>query len=165
MADPARARRLAKRMMAIVATELQHQVKDPRLAMVTVTDTKLTADLRDATVFYTVFGDDKARRDSAVALASATGVLRSAVGKALGIKFTPTLTFTLDQVGEHSRHIEELLAAARASDSEIAARSAGAAYAGDADPYRRDEEGADELAHVGTEGAQGRNDGTGDADA
>ena len=58
MADSARARRLAKRIVAIVATELQHQVKDPRLAMVTITDARLTPDLREATVFYTVYGDE-----------------------------------------------------------------------------------------------------------
>ena len=48
MADSARARRLAKRIVTIVATELQHQVKDPRLAMVTVTAATVTPDLREA---------------------------------------------------------------------------------------------------------------------
>lgn len=136
MADPARARRLAKRIMAIVATELEHQVKDPRLKMVTITAATLTADLRDATVYYTVFGDDEDAAASAAALASATGVIRTAVGKQTGIKFTPTLAFVKDSVGEHSRHIEELLARARDVDARVAAQAVGASYAGEADPYR-----------------------------
>jgi ribosome-binding factor A len=137
MADPARARRLAKRIMAIVAGELSHQIKDPRLAMVTVTAATVTPDLRDATVFYTVYGDDADRAASAAALASATGVVRSAVGRETGIKFTPTITFVVDTVGEQSRHIEELLAKAKAADEAIAARSAGARFAGEADPYKQ----------------------------
>jgi ribosome-binding factor A len=137
MADPARARRLAKRIMAIVAAQLSHQIKDPRLAMVTVTAATVTPDLRDATIFYTVYGDDADRAASAAALASATGVVRSAVGRETGIKFTPTITFVVDTVGEQSRHIEELLAKAKASDEAIAARSVGAGFAGEADPYKQ----------------------------
>lgn len=136
MADSARARRLAKRIVAIVATELQHQVKDPRLAMVTVTAATVTPDLREATVFYTVYGDDDEVQGTAMALASATGVLRSAVGQQTGIKFTPTLAFKLDTVPENAYRINELLAAARSADAEVAERAAGATYAGDPDPYR-----------------------------
>jgi len=147
MADPARARRLAKRIMAIVAGELGHQVKDPRLAMVTVTATTVTPDLRDATVYYTVYGDDADRAASAAALASATGLVRSAVGRETGIKFTPTITFVVDTVGEQSRHIEELLAKAKASDEAIAAQSAGAGFAGEADPYRQPRATDDEFDH------------------
>ncbi len=136
MADTARARRLAKRIVAIVATELQHQVKDPRLAMVTITAATVTPDLREATVFYTVYGDDDEVQATAMALASATGVLRSAVGQQTGVKFTPTLVFKLDTVPENAYRINELLAAARSADAEVAERAAGASYAGDADPYR-----------------------------
>ncbi len=136
MADSARARRLAKRIVAIVATELQHQVKDPRLAMVTITAATVTPDLREATVFYTVYGGDDEIQGTAMALASATGVLRSAVGAQTGIKFTPTLAFKLDTVPENAYRINELLAAARSADAEVAERAAGASYAGDPDPYR-----------------------------
>ena len=140
MADSARARRLAKRIVAIVATELQHQVKDPRLALVTVTAATVTPDLREATVFYTVYGTDEEVQETSQALASATGVLRSAVGQQTGIKFTPTLAFKLDTVPENAHRIEDLLAAARAADAEVAERAAGASYAGDPDPYRRPDE-------------------------
>lgn len=122
--------------MTILATELEHQVKDPRLKMVTITAATVTGDLRDATVYYTVYGDAEDRSSTAAALDSARGVLRSAVGRETGIKFTPTLAFVLDTVGEQSRHIEALLDQARASDAAIAANAADADYSGDADPYR-----------------------------
>jgi len=139
---------LAKRIVAIVATELQHQVKDPRLALVTVTAATVTPDLREATVFYTVYGTDEEVQETSQALASATGVLRSAVGQQTGIKFTPTLAFKLDTVPENAHRIEDLLAAARAADAEVAERAAGASYAGDPDPYRRPDEPEEEADDV-----------------
>jgi ribosome-binding factor A len=157
MADSARARRLAKRIVAIVATELQHQVKDPRLALVTVTAATVTPDLREATVFYTVYGTDEEVQETSQALASATGVLRSAVGQQTGIKFTPTLAFKLDTVPENAHRIEDLLAAARAADAEVAERAAGASYAGDPDPYRRPDETEDEPEHVPAQNVHSEN--------
>ena len=56
MADRARAARMAKRIQTIVANTIEHSVKDRRLELVTITDTQLTGDLHDATVFYTVRG-------------------------------------------------------------------------------------------------------------
>lgn len=137
MADQARARRLAKRIAKIVASALEHEVKDPRLAMVTVTDARVTADLREATVYYTVFGDETERSASAAALASATGVLRSMVGARTGVRFTPTLAFVPDAVPDTARHLDELLAKAREEDAEVARLAAGAHPAGDPDPYRQ----------------------------
>jgi ribosome-binding factor A len=136
MADSARARRLAKRIVAIVATELELKVKDPRLAMTTITAATVTPDLREAMVFYTVYGDDDEVTSTAAALASATGVLRSAVGRETGIKFTPTLAFKLDTIPENAHRIDDLIAAAKASDAAVASQAAGATYAGDADPYK-----------------------------
>ncbi|MFB9908192.1 30S ribosome-binding factor RbfA [Allokutzneria oryzae] len=140
MADQARARRLAKRIAQIVASALEHDVKDPRLAMVTVTDAKVTADLREATVFYTVFGDDADHAGTAAALASSTGVLRSLVGQRTGVRFTPTLSFVLDAVPDTARQVEELLAKAQAADADVARIASGAKPAGDADPYRKPRE-------------------------
>jgi ribosome-binding factor A len=149
MVDAARARKLAVRIREIVAETLRTQVKDPRLGMVTVTDVKITGDLRDATVFYTVLGDEIERAATAVALESAKGVLRSAVGRQTGVKFTPTLAFQADLVPDTAREIDDLLAKARLADEELQRRAAGAAYAGDADPYRSAEEAPDEPAADG----------------
>lgn len=137
MADRARARRLAVRIHEIVARELEHRVKDPRLGMVTITDGRVTPDLREATLFYTVFGDETAVAESAEALESARGVLRSAVGKQTGIKFVPTLAFERDEVPETAQDIEEALARAKLADAELAKARENAAYAGEADPYRK----------------------------
>jgi ribosome-binding factor A len=109
MADPARARKLAVRIRQIVSAAIETQVKDPRLGMVTVTDARVTSDLREATVFYTVYGDATQVEDSARALTSATGVLRSTVGKQTGIKFVPTLTFVADHVPDTARELDEAL--------------------------------------------------------
>ena len=148
MADPARARKLAVRIRQIVSAAIETQVKDPRLGMVTVTDAKVTSDLREATVFYTVYGDATQVEDSAKALASATGVLRSTVGRQTGIKFVPTLAFVADHVPDTARELDEALERARHADAELARIRAGAEYAGDADPYRRpaeDDEDADDA--------------------
>jgi len=145
VADQARARRLAVRIREIVASTLENQVKDPRLGMVTITDARVTADLRDATLYYTVYGDETARADSAAALDSARGVLRSQVGRQTGIKFTPTLAFVPDVVPEQAGRIDELLAVARDADAGLAQVRQGASYAGDPDPYKHENDHVDET--------------------
>ena len=140
MADTARARRLAKRIAQIVASGLEYEVKDPRLAMVTITDARVTPDLRDATVYYTVFGDEADYAATAAALSSATGVLRSRVGQQTGVRFTPTLTFVADTVPDDARRLDELLAKAKEADAEVARLASNAQHAGDPDPYRAAED-------------------------
>jgi len=137
MADAGRARRLAGRIKQIVATQLELQVKDPRLGMITVTDVRVTADLHDATIFYTVFGTDEQRVETEAALESAKGALRTEVGRQTGVRFTPSLTFKLDSLPDDARHIDDLLAVAARADAELEAVRAGAQPAGDPDPYRK----------------------------
>lgn len=143
MVDQARARRLAKRIATIVATAIEHEIKDPRLRYITITDAKVTGDLRDATVYYTVMGADLDTEpdlaSAAAGLEKAKGVLRSKVGAGTGVRFTPTLTFVLDTVPDTARHLEDLLARARAADDEVAKVAANAVPAGDPDPYRSTE--------------------------
>ncbi len=132
--------KVAEQIKVIVAEMLERRIKDPRLGFVTITDARLTGDGREATVFYTVLGDAEERAETAAALTSATGILRSTVGKKLGMKFTPSLTFVLDAVEDNAAHIEDALARARDLDAHAAAQAATAAYAGEADPYRRPED-------------------------
>ena len=136
--------KLADQIKGIVATMLERRIKDPRLGFVTVTDVRLTGDSREATVFYTVLGGDADHAGTAAALQSATGLIRSQVGKQLGLRFTPMLAFVPDVVPESARHLDEALAAAREGDARVAEAAAGASYAGDADPYKHDAED-DEL--------------------
>jgi ribosome-binding factor A len=131
--------KLADQIKVIVAEMLERRIKDPRLGFVTVTDVRLTGDSREATVFYTVLGSDAERAGTAVALHSATGLIRSQVGKQLGMKFTPTIEFVPDAVPENAKQIEDLLAHARSVDARVAEQAAGAAYAGEADPYKHDD--------------------------
>lgn len=139
MTDPAKVRRHAERVKELVASVVRTQVKDPRLGMITITDARITGDLRDATVYYTVLGDTAAQAGTAAALDSAKGLLRSTVGKALGLRHSPTLTFVHDNVQDHAEHIDDLLARARSADAEVQRLAAGKAYAGEPNPYREDE--------------------------
>lgn len=136
MVDVARARKLAVRIREVVATTLELQVKDPRLGMVTITDAKLTPDLREATLYYTVFGDDRARVDSAAALESAKGVLRTQVGRQTGVRYTPSLAFIADVVPQTTGRLEELLEQARIEDARVQELASAASPAGEPDPYR-----------------------------
>jgi ribosome-binding factor A len=146
MTDPARVRRHAERIRELVNSVVRTQIKDPRLGMITITDSRITADLREATVFYTVLGDAAAQTDTAAALESAKGLLRSTVGKALGLRHSPTLTFVLDNVHDHVKHIDDLLTAAHHADAEVQRLAAGAQFAGDPQPYRlTDDEVGDEV--------------------
>jgi ribosome-binding factor A len=129
--------KLADQIKVIVAEMLQRRIKDPRLGFVTVTDVRLTGDTREATVFYTVLGSEAEQAGTAAALRSATGLIRAQVGKQLGLKFTPTVEFIPDAVPENARQIDDLLAQARSVDARVAEQAVGAAYAGDADPYKR----------------------------
>lgn len=127
--------RLGDRIRVILAERLEKGLRDPRLGFVTITDVRVTGDLQHATVFYTVLGSEQERADTAAALTSATGMLRSEVGRHLQIRLTPTLEFIPDAIPENAGHIADLLREARERDQEVAGLAAGAAYAGEADPY------------------------------
>jgi ribosome-binding factor A len=145
--DAGRARKLADRIAQIVAEMLEHRVKDPRLGFVTITDARITGDLRDATVYYTVYGSAEEQAETAAALRSATGLIRSEVGRQTGVKHTPSLTFVRDTVPEGAATMEELVAQARAADQALAQAREGAQPAGDPDPYRvpRSQEDEDDV--------------------
>jgi ribosome-binding factor A len=140
-----RARKLGDRIAVIVAEMLERRIKDPRLGFVTVTEARVTGDLREATVFYTVYGSADEVAGTAAALASATGLIRSEVGKQTGLKHTPSISFSQDTVPDSARTIEDLVARARAADEAVAATRAGAVPAGDPDPYRTPAAADDEV--------------------
>lgn len=129
--------RMADRIRVLVAERLEKGLRDPRLGFVTITDVRVTGDLQHASVFYTVLGSEEERLSSAEALRAATGMLRSEVGRKLGVRITPTLEFIHDGLPENAGHIEELLREARERDQAVAGIAAGAHYAGDEDPYVR----------------------------
>ncbi|CAM3593300.1 30S ribosome-binding factor RbfA [Isoptericola cucumis] len=135
-----RARKLADRIKEIVAQMLDTRIKDPRLGFVTVTDVRVTGDLQNASVFYTVYGSDEERAGTAAALESAKGVIRSEVGKQTGVRLTPALEFHLDSMPESAASLDAALVEARRKDAELAALREGKSFAGEADPYRKPED-------------------------
>ena len=103
-----------------MAQLLETKIKDPRLGFVTVTDARVTGDLQNASIFYTVLGGDDERAATAAALESAKGVIRSAVGKDLGTRITPTLEFILDGLPESAQALDSLLERVHLLDAEVA---------------------------------------------
>ena len=135
MSAPDRARKMAERIKEIVARRLDKGLRDDRLGFVTITDVRVTGDLQHATVFFTVYGTDEERQNSWDALKSATGMLRSEVGRNITARLTPSLEFILDALPETSAHIEDLLAQANQRDIQVAKEAKGKEFAGDPDPY------------------------------
>ena len=135
--------KLADQIKQITAQMLERRIKDPRLGFVTITDVKLTGDTREATIYFTVLGEDADVASTQAALDSAKGLIRSTIGKRLGLRFAPSIAFLPDAMPENARHIEELLARTQAEDAERAAASSGAQFAGEADPYRKPREDVD----------------------
>jgi ribosome-binding factor A len=130
-------RKVADRIQVVVAEMLERRIKDPRLGFVTITDVRVSGDTQQASVFYTVLGEDEQVAASAAALESARGLIRAEVGRQLGMRHVPTLEFIHDALPDSARHIDELLARARESDAAVAAAAAGKTYAGEPDPYRK----------------------------
>jgi ribosome-binding factor A len=144
-----RARKVADRIKVIVAEMLERRIKDQRLGFVTITDVRVTGDVQNASIFYTVLGGDDERAASSAALASAKGLIRAEVGRQLGIRHTPSIEFLPDALPEAAAHIEEVLARARAQDQAVADAAAGSQYAGDSDPYRRPDSDEFDVGAVG----------------
>ena len=152
MVDPARARRLAKRIATIVASAIEYEIKDPRLVGVTITDAKVTPDLHDATLYYTVMSTDLTTEpdydEVSLALEKATGILRSKVGAGTGVRFTPTLTFVRDTVQDVAFRMEQLIDKVRAADEQLEQLRQHAVPVGEADPYRhKPEEDSPTMSH------------------
>jgi ribosome-binding factor A len=150
--DDARANKLADRIVQIVAEMLERRIKDPRLGFVTITEARLTGDLREATVYYTVLGTDEERAATAAALLSATGIIRTEVGHQTGLRHTPSLEFVADMLPDSAKKIEGLVERAKHADAKLAKVREGAQYAGDPDPYKKPADDA-ELADDGDDDA------------
>lgn len=144
MVDHARARKLGELIKVIVAEALERGViKDTRLGFVTITDVKMTGDLQSASIFYTVYGTDEEREETAAALKANTGRIRGEVGRGLTVRLVPTIEFILDALPENAKSIDDLLAKARAQDQEVDALAKRAEYAGEKDPYVKPRDSAE----------------------
>ncbi|GAA2037141.1 30S ribosome-binding factor RbfA [Yaniella flava] len=136
MADHNRAARLAQRIKVILAEALQKTVKDDRVENVTITEARVTNDLQQASVYYTVYGDEETVAVAHQAMEENRGLMRREMGRGLNIRLVPTLELIPDTVPENAAQLEEVLRAAKARDAELAAQRESATYAGDEDPYK-----------------------------
>lgn len=134
-----RALKVADRIKEVIAMTLETKVKDPRLGFVTITDVRVTGDLQQASIFFTVLGDDDARAGTAAALSSSKGMIRREVGAALGLRITPTIEFFADGLQESASAMNDLMSSVKAADAELAKLREGAKPAGEADPYKTHE--------------------------
>ena len=88
---------------------LLHRMKDPRMGFITVTHVGMAADLKSARVFYSVLGDGKIKASTQTALEKATGFLQHEIGEALKLRYTPKLTFALDESYDKGMEIDRVL--------------------------------------------------------
>jgi ribosome-binding factor A len=117
MADHRRAR-VEHLLRAELASLLQTEAKDPRLARVAVSEVRMTADLREARVFFRLLDEGADVKAATRALERATPFLRTAAGRALGLRVTPALRFEYDTTPDSARRVDELLRGARRDDEE-----------------------------------------------
>ena len=136
MVDVARARKLAERIKVLVAEALERAVKDPDLGFVTITDVRVTPDLQNASIYFTVYGTPEEKKQSAEIIEKNRGLIRREVGRGLSIRLTPTIEFIADEVPEIAAHLNDLLAAAKARDAEVQAIAKDAKFAGEENPYK-----------------------------
>ncbi|OZG68006.1 30S ribosome-binding factor RbfA [Bifidobacterium eulemuris] len=144
-----RAARIAALIQRVIASSMEAQLHDKRLANVTITEVRVTNDLQIAKVYWTQLGhagkEEGERKRAQQALNQASGRLRSLVGVKAGLRLTPQLQFVYDEVPGEAHEIEDILAIARKRDEELAKARATAQYAGDADPYKHADEDADDV--------------------
>jgi ribosome-binding factor A len=108
MPQGARTDRVGEEFREILAEEIQ-RLKDPRIGFVTVTGVEVTPDLKRARVYYTSYGDERARTASSAALRSATPHLRRALGRQIRLKVVPELLFEVDASIATGERIDRLL--------------------------------------------------------
>jgi ribosome-binding factor A len=92
-----------------VVCEILREIKDPRIGFMTVTGVKMSPDLRHARVYFSVIGDDQARENTLKGLRSATGFIRTELGRKIRLRYTPEIDFTVDSSLEHGMKIFGLL--------------------------------------------------------
>ena len=108
--------RIASRIQFLVASVLQRELSDPRIGFVTILRVEPTDDIREAKVYYSVFGDTAVKSRTCAAIEAAAGFIQREVGKNLETRTTPRLTFILDETQEKQARVKNLIEEARLSD-------------------------------------------------
>lgn len=108
MTESKRPDRVSEEFREVLAEEIP-RLKDPRVGFVTVTGVDITPDLRRATVYYTVMGDERQRKSTRAGLRSARGHLRRVLGNEVRLKFLPDLTFEEDDTAIRADRVDDLI--------------------------------------------------------
>ena len=104
-----RIRKIQEFIKQEVSNIILRELKDPRMGFVTVTDAHITGDLREATVYISLFGSDEDKKNTLAALKSANGFIRTEVGRRLGIRYSPTIEFKEDTSLDYGMKIDKIL--------------------------------------------------------
>jgi ribosome-binding factor A len=111
-----RSLRMAEAIREVVATSILFDVADPRVRSVTVLRVEVSADLRNATVFVSIMGNEGERKKAFRGLVHAAGFLQARVAARLQTRFTPVLSFTHDESVKKSAELARVIEEAIASD-------------------------------------------------
>ncbi len=123
-----RPERVAQMVQQLLGEIFSRGMRDPRIGLVTITGVKMTPDLREARVFWTVHGGAEVRKHTAKGLQNARGYLRHEIGMELKLRVTPDLHFTYDEAIDRGERIEQLIRQVHEEDRE--ARTSDPARAG-----------------------------------
>jgi ribosome-binding factor A len=104
-----RSEKVGEAIHEMVTELLIKGLKDPRIGFVTITGVKVTDDLHLATVYFSVMGDDDAKKATEAGLNSARGFMRREMGKNLRMRYIPDLVFKYDHSLEQGNRIDQLL--------------------------------------------------------
>lgn len=104
-----RPERVAQMIQQLLGERFARGMRDPRIGLVTITGVKMSPDLREARVYWTVHGDPEQREHTAKGLENARGFLRREIGTELKLRLTPDLRFTYDEAIDRGERIEQLL--------------------------------------------------------
>jgi ribosome-binding factor A len=107
--DYQRADRVGDLLVELISQVLREELRDPRVAGVTVTGAKVSKDLRHARIFFNILAGQHERKEVLAGLKSATGFIRSKVAKQLQLKFVPAIEFSYDESQDEAQRIETLL--------------------------------------------------------
>ena len=117
--ESVRQRKAADKIKEIVSVIIDQEIKDPDKGFVTVTNVKITPDLRLASVYFTALGDDEARQKSLSTLNRAKSFIRNEMAPLLKMRFVPDLRFFADDTLDYAMKIEELIKRAKAEDEKL----------------------------------------------
>ena len=109
MAEYQRSDRVGDLLVELISELLRREIRDPRVGAVALTGAKVTKDLRQARIYFNLLGNSASRNEALAGLKSATGFIRSRVGKQLSLRFVPALEFFYDETEDQAQRIDELL--------------------------------------------------------